>query len=1117
MHKLLPIAAAAILVAFAGAPALADDTEIYVGQSADGQNSRDPNVLFIVDTSGSMDSMVEIERRPYDPSKDYDDECVADDAGANDNIYWNEAIWDTKGTWQSHDDEWTVVPPCDDDQWVNADAMLLQDVNDGVASQSGMAIARAGRYEQTTREVCVDRWFGNCFEWEEQQVWEASHLQAGNHTDDVNYRDTDHGEEEEVYGFFSANYVNWFHATGGGTVTEDETIRMSRLEIVKDIALDLVNSISGVNVGLMRFDNDDYEGGFVDIEVGPMSQTREDLFTAVLSGDADYGGDPNVSCEAGQGKHGYCPGGSTPLSETLYEATRYLRGEGQVYGDESSPRESTASSLSGGSYDSPVDYSCQKNHIVYLTDGEPQRDSGADDEIGSLTGNSCGGYGDNNGNCLDELAQFLYEEDQRPDDVPGVNRVNTHTVGFFTDQELLDDAARKGHGEYYTADNYGDLKTALTTLFTNIISSTSLFTAPAVSVNAFNRLEHLNQVYFALFRPGDRAVWDGNVKRYELKDGQLVGANDAPAIDEATGEFAKSAQSFWSDVVDGNDVMLGGAANELPAPDTRVTYTDIDGDAAMESLHEDTDGITAEMLSPDPDDPISAGDRETYLKWIRGVDVDDEDGDGDTTDSRNWMGDPLHSRPTLVTYGSSESDPQLTMFVMTNEGYLHAIDTEDGSELWAYMPESLLANIPTQYASRRVGQREYGLDGPLTAASNDDRLHLYFGMRRGGRDYFALDAENRTSPETAWTIRGGEGDFAELGQTWSRPIATSVDIGGTEQDVLIFAGGYDPAQDEATTRTADSMGRAVFIVDASDGSLLWSGAGDAAAGDHDETFAAMDYSIPSDIRVLDIDNDGLADQMYVGDMGGQIWRFDIDNGAAADSLVTGGVIADLATDAEAGNRRFYYAPDIAPIEGESGQWLSLSIGSGFRAHPLDERIDDRFYMLQIEDVFEAPRNDADEIEYEERDEDDLYDATENLIGEGEDKEAELDKLDEAEGWYIRLTNSGEKVMAESVTLEGQVVFTTFQPDDGSAESCGPGAGIGRTYVVNVSDATPVMDPDDDGKTKEDRSARLKRAGIPPSPTIVFVDGEPRVLVGPEMPVSDLQTNFDPRRVYWSEQ
>ena len=95
-----------------------------------------------------------------------------------------------------------------------------------------------------------------------------------------------------------------------------------------------------------------------------------------------------------------------------------------------------------------------------------------------------------------------------------------------------------------------------------------------------------------------------------------------------------------------------------------------------------------------------------------------------------------------------------------------------------------------------------------------------------------------------------------------------------------MGGGYEADQDSANL-TTDTIGNSIYIVDSETGALLWHG----GRPGRDETFAvagrAMDYSIPARIRVVDIDGDGLADRMYAGDMGGQVWRFDIHNGAAA--------------------------------------------------------------------------------------------------------------------------------------------------------------------------------------------------------------------------------------------
>jgi type IV pilus assembly protein PilY1 len=153
------------------------------------------------------------------------------------------------------------------------------------------------------------------------------------------------------------------------------------------------------------------------------------------------------------------------------------------------------------------------------------------------------------------------------------------------------------------------------------------------------------------------------------------------------------------------------------------------------------------------------------------------------------------------------------LYVATNEGYLHAINTADGSEVFSFMPQELLSNLPTLYDDAS-GSKVYGVDGPIGVWFNDknktgllfdtsgnldsdEHVYLYVGMRRGGNNYYALDVTDRSNPKLKWIINGGSGDFAELGETWSKPIVTKVKLNGTSKDVLIFGGGYDPGHDDA--------------------------------------------------------------------------------------------------------------------------------------------------------------------------------------------------------------------------------------------------------------------------------------------------------------------------------
>ena len=421
----------------------------------------------------------------------------------------------------------------------------------------------------------------------------------------------------------------------------------------------------------------------------------------------------------------------------------------------------------------------------------------------------------------------------------------------------------------------------------------------------------------------------------------------------------------------------------------------------------------------------------------------------------------------------------------------------------------------------------------------NDHLYLYAGMRRGGRNYYALDVSNRTNPELLFQIEGGTGDFAELGQSWSKPVVTKIKYLGQSRDVLIIAGGYDADQDDYTKRTADDIGRVIYIVDAKTGKKLWSGG--HADAQPSETFAAMNYSIPSGVKVIDGDGDGHIEQFYTGDMGGQLWRFDIDPNAKSEaSLISGGVIADLSSDDSAeATRRFYHTPDISFTLDQGKFVLNIAIGSGYQAHPLNQTIKDRFYLvrypydLNSEKLYGIQEGTEETAAYVPITEDTLFDATDNVLGQGSaaDKAIAQEALAESSGWFIQMERSGEKVLGSSLTLNNVVMFTSYMPSTHSY-SCQPQLGTGTFWAVNLWDATPVENFDDVGDesklTKEDRNKYVPGAGLPAAVQTYFVettttDDEGNVtkkLVvasssGPHILIEhDLGSLTD--RVYWSE-
>ncbi|HEY5718217.1 MAG TPA: hypothetical protein VIS52_06940, partial [Motiliproteus sp.] len=296
----------------------------------------------------------------------------------------------------------------------------------------------------------------------------------------------------------------------------------------------------------------------------------------------------------------------------------------------------------------------------------------------------------------------------------------------------------------------------------------------------------------------------------------------------------------------------------------------------------------------------------------------------------------------------------------------------------------------------------------------------------------------------------------------------------------------------------------------------WSAGDDVS---HDEVIADMAYSIPSELKVLDMNRDGYVDQMYVGDMGGQIWRFDVDNEQAqVQHLVDITKIAELADNTASGNRRFYYPPDLAlAVEGKY-RYLSLGIGSGYRAHPKNLDIEDRFYMIKLFDVYEKPSS------FTTITESDLYDATANLLQQGTDSQkndAEIalsnNHVNRKEGWMIRLTNAGEKVLAGSATIQNQIIFTTYEPAPDDPSNCNPAQGTSRAYLVSLFNATPMLDIDEDGTVDAaDRVIQLAIGSIPSTPTVIdTLESKPTVWVGPER-LDQVDTDVESIRTYWIE-
>jgi type IV pilus assembly protein PilY1 len=845
--------------------------------------------------------------------------------------------------------------------------------------------------------------------------------------------------------------------------------------------------------------------------------------------------------------------------------------------------------------------------------------------------------------CSADLAEFMNEVDQNST-LDNNQTVETHTIAFdlnsSSSQAYLTDIANLGGGEFNAASSAADLINIFTEFLAEVRNVPTSFVAPSLATNAFNRLLSRDEIYFGLFTPENDIRWPGNAKKFNicvdldgpcsgLTLGRILDATDVPAIDLTDFRFFDTSQSHWSSLQDGGLTTVGGAGaeitlhhqtgnigtkiySEVGGSNAAAPVTLTSGDTLNQSgyVYQETgstsDDWTASALAVmrdkvcDPVVSLAATSAADYLdckdrmQWLLGKKI--TTGDDDISTDQRWsVTDVLHSSPSIITYGGSDSDADGIIDVFfdklvygTNDGALHMVNPSDGSgkEDWRYIPFDFLSQQKTMFSNDQ-GTHIYGLDStPVirivdnngngiiqTTAGNTDKVHVYIAERRGGDQIYALDLSQEMStasteivPKFLWKIDGGvTSGYGRLGQTWSRPTLAKIQTSAGIKTVLIFGGGYDTGLDTVTdygiasSTPNDNQGNAIYIADADTGAKILSISGSCTSGctaavtaEIDIKVAEMQFSIPSQVTVLDSDGDGLDDRIYVGDTGGQVWRVDLGADLTtntAGSTVVGRLASIADSSAPAGYRRFFEPPSVVQVRDTTfadsigNEYDYVLLGTGVRPHPLDEDTEDRFYAFRDTAIGgmdkQATNNEAenypvssasppgDGVPISHSVTDQLVDITtqtlEDAVTAGIDVGASL-------GWFFDFNDSntvsgsvvtpGEKVLSAAVTIGGTVFFTTYVPGVASSGSACEGVeiGSGRGYNLDILTTKAVIDWDSTGDPVTGRSTTLG-GGIPSDVVPIFTAEGVVGIVGVEGGATQLGTLSGlPRfRTYWYEE
>lgn len=1007
------IASAFLLSGMLSGSAIADiaQTPLFLSQSIT------PNVMLMIDNSGSMETIIWDE--DYDPNVDYP--------------HWGNG-WYVE--WSEDEDGNVVYYPEDPDFAGIGGAWGANSAN--ISAQS-VVYCDLGEDPDEIKLLVASSFFDDIFF--DKYGGSNNDLFFGLPLYSMYGRKIVDGVETEAcirtplprsfVTRFDGNYLNYLfetYAQDGEQVNEPgydgDVPNVTRMTVARDVASEIVSRNPGLRFGVTRFNTNN--GGRVIADCGAsLSEVQSDIA-------------------------GLSPTTNTPLAETFYEVTRYFRGLSSAYNEDVS-------------YTSPIQYRCQHNFVIAITDGFPTQDTsippaGVVETLGTLpdfdglspaTAESdfptdMPQYSDgfqpssteaSEGYALymDDLALFgQLDMITSGNDLAGesyqdidnnIQNITTYTVGLALETQMLKDAAEYGDGTFFRADNAEQLLASLQDAIADILSRAG--SGSSVAANT-TRVETGALVFQARFHSED---WSGEIKAIEIN---------------ADGSLGNTA---WN------------ASEEFPAHGSRNIVT-LNSDSRVgvpflwDSLSEDQKAI----LNEHPIDGTIDDLGEKRLRALRGeLDIDTSFRSrssplGDIVNSDPvFLGTQdfdLHKLPgaegsSYLSFVRSKESRARALFVGSNGGMFHGFDVADGAELFAYVPLSTYESLPHVLDASFVENHRYVVDGMGRAIDTyyDSAWHttIVGSSGAGGTAIFALDATDPAAMDedsVLWEVSAAEND--KLGAALPQPTIARMKNG---QWVAIVANGYNTASHKAR----------VLFFDVETGALIREI--NTQAGDSSNSNGL------SSVLPVDVDGDRIVDFVYGGDLLGNMWKFDVSSANPSEwqSAYVDATNSDKplplfqacknnATSCSAANRQPITArPDVG-AHPNGGLIVYFGTGSYYKVG--DNIVSDGDTNIHsFYGIYDANTGaDTDRVAN---------------IGALKEQVVLLDDIPHADrdgnlrvtsdysvpsdksGWFLRLPQAGERQVSRPILRKGRIIFTTVIP---SEDPCVAG---GSSYLMEL--------------------------------------------------------------------
>lgn len=563
-----------------------------------------------------------------------------------------------------------------------------------------------------------------------------------------------------------------------------------------------------------------------------------------------------------------------------------------------------------------------------------------------------------------------------------------------------------GGGGFYYAENSDDIKNSIVNFVNNVKVTFPPSSLGSISVprDPLDQTQVMSTGFFPMILPQDDTTmlnWAGNLKKYKVLGGTLKDTNNNAIYSTTNNQqvINSNAKDLWSIATSGDHSLVnsGGAWNKIPVPSSLSQISEPSKADSIRNVFT-MDGttlkkVTKDNLATDYSGTVPAALDTTNINVAKRYNLlnylgyKTAQGTATTltttqvstlttpTTPYRYLGGVIHSTPLVVTdyatlnsNNNTISDRSEYAVYGSMDGGLHIVDASTGEEKSVFIPKESLDNQDGKTLAnsdfKTVGTFSYGVDAPwavdntfkvtsttsgttTTTKYQSTRMNVYGGLRMGGAALYGLNISTPTSPSLLFQITPTTTGFSRMGQIWTKPTIADIRVKGLRKRVLIFGGGYDASVYEkpATTftePTTATQGNAIYIVDASNGALLWMASSDTTgiADTYKKTVSSdMSYSVVGQPVVRDYDADGLADMIYFADLGGQMFRVDLNNAAqtsTTENVNLGVRVKRIANLRETGFvPRFYDRLTTAVFGDNSNRFVLVTAGSGNRSFPLD--------------------------------------------------------------------------------------------------------------------------------------------------------------------------------------